>query len=647
MTYAEQPPVSVVVVDDSSELRGLVRRRLERTGQFDVVAEGGDGDEAISLVIRHEPDLLLLDTSMPTCDGIQALPAILAVCPDTCVVMFTGFEERGLADRARELGAADFVEKSIPLAELPDRLLSAVRRASTSERAAGGSKLSVVRDPPGPVSLDADQALVTEHVAQFQELFEQAAIGMATLTVTGTIVRANQALATLMSCRPADLVGVDYGVLTGGGGSLLDHALKDITATGRDLVTLEHPLPTLAGIDAERLARLTLAPIRDSRGQALYMFAQVQDISDLRAAEIERRASERHFRLLVAAVREYAIYMLDVDGTVVSWNLGAQRIKGYTASEIIGQSFAVFYPPEEQATGHPRHNLALALRDGAYAEEGWRVRKDGSRFWASVVISTIYDDLGTHVGFAKVTRDQSIQRQHEEELKQGVDQHAQFLTITAHELRTPTAVIDGSAIALEEGPTREQAERAALFANIHAAARQLRRLANDLATASQVQRGTMRYEWEDLSVADLLGSTISRTQAAGSPVTLDTRALPTAYVRADAVRLAQALDNLLDNARRHGEPPVTLGCSVEGERVHIRVTDGGPGLPERLGPRAFDRFAMGGRHGGTGLGLYLVREIVQAHNGEVEHEPPGAGRPNAFVITLPESTGVRPEGASK
>ena len=144
------PRLSVVLVDDSQQLRALVRRRLEQSGLFDVVGEGGDGDEAISLVIRHEPDLLLLDTSMPTCDGLQALPAIVAVCPDTTVVMFTGFEEAGLADRARELGATDLVEKSLPLEELPDRLMRALegrpapraprRRLSLVGSASGGQR---------------------------------------------------------------------------------------------------------------------------------------------------------------------------------------------------------------------------------------------------------------------------------------------------------------------------------------------------------------------------------------------------------------------------------------------------------------------------------------------------------------------------
>ena len=181
--------------------------------------------------------------------------------------------------------------------------------------------------------------MLDEHVAQFQDLFDRAAIGMATLTVHGTVVRANEALAELMSCTPYDLVGVDYGRLMHGAGDELDRALEQIAASGKDLATIEHPVPPPPGERPSRLARLTLAPIRDARRQVLYVFAQVQDISELRAAEVGLRVTEENFRLLVAAVGEYAIYMLDVEGKVASWNAGAQRIKGYAPREIIGQPY--------------------------------------------------------------------------------------------------------------------------------------------------------------------------------------------------------------------------------------------------------------------------------------------------------------------
>src|SRR5262245_10744349 len=239
---------SVVLVDDSPDVRALVRRRLEASG-FDVVGEGQDGDEAIMLAYRHTPTILLLDTSMPRVDEIEALPAVLALSPDTTVlmltgvalsadtkvVMFTGFAERGLAARARDLGAADFVEKSIPLEDLPQRLMRIL------DAVAPGSW--VPEPPPDEAPGDRErrvseeQKVLNAHVAQFRELFDRAEIGMATLTSNGTIVRANRALADLMSCTPDELVGIDYGRLTVGQGDELDKRLEDITSFGEDLTS--------------------------------------------------------------------------------------------------------------------------------------------------------------------------------------------------------------------------------------------------------------------------------------------------------------------------------------------------------------------------------------------------------------------------
>jgi len=323
---------SVVLVDDSKEVRAVVRRLLLSSG-FDVVGEGGDGDEAILLAFRHEPALLLLDTSMPKVDGIEALPAILALSPDTKVVMFTGFEEPGLVARARELGAADFIEKSLHLDDLPDRLMRALEGAGPPS---AGQRPRVVPEHP---ARPQDQAVLSAHVQQFRELFDRAELGMATLTSSGTIVRANRALAALMSCSPDDLVGVDYGRLTVGQGDELDRRLEDISTLGEDLTSFEHDLPAPLGQETSRIVRVTLAPIRDTRQHVLYVFAQVQDVTAQRAVESDLRRSEENFRRLVTVVGEYAIFMLAVDGSVVSWNSGAHRIKGYLASEIVGRHF--------------------------------------------------------------------------------------------------------------------------------------------------------------------------------------------------------------------------------------------------------------------------------------------------------------------
>jgi PAS domain S-box-containing protein len=625
------------VVDDSEELRALVRRRLQLSGMFEVVGEGADGEEAIALAYRHEPALMLLDTSMPTMDGIEALPAILALCPETRVVMFTGFEDPGLAARARELGAADFIEKSIQLEELPGRLMRTLNDGPPAPSTSSPHRLSVVEDSSSGDQRAAarEQRALNEHIQQFRDLFDQAAIGMATLTVNGTIVRANRALADLMSCHPYDLVGVDYGRLTVGRGEMLDRGLEAIGSLGEDLTTFEHHLPGPFS-EGSRIVRVTLAPVRDSQRQVLYVFAQVQDISAQRAAEDELRRSEENFRLLVTAVGEYAIFMLDVEGNVINWNSGAQRIKGYAASEILGRSFRIFYPPEEQATRHPERNLELSLREGRFAEEGWRVRKDGSQFWASVVISPVYDDAGTHIGFAKVTRDQTEAREHEEERRSSIVQQAHVLAVTAHELRTPTAVIDGSVSALRASwDQMSVAERDELLAGIGISSHRLSRLVSDLATASLLHGETLRLWFEDVSLTEILRGAGARRQAAEAGVRIEVDVPHETVMHADAGRLAQALDNLLDNAIRHGSPPFEILGAATHDEVLIRVTDAGPGVPDELLPRLFERFAIAGHSGGTGLGLYLVREIAHGHGGEIEYRPPARGRPTTFEIRLP------------
>ncbi|MGC4110089.1 MAG: PAS domain S-box protein [Nocardioides sp.] len=622
---------TVVLVDDSREVRTVIGRLLETAG-FDVVGEGGDGDEAIVLAFKHEPDLMLLDTSMPKVDGLEALPAVLAISPDTQVVMFTGFEEPGLAARARELGAADFVEKSLLIEDLPERLMRVVDAAGLEN---DGHPLrprprAVPDRPPYP----EEQAVLTEHVQQFRELFDRAEIGMATLTSSGTIVRANRALASLMSCSPDDLVGVDYGRLTMGHGDELDLHLEDICSLGRDLTAFEHEVPAPPGVEGARVVRATLAPIRDTRQQVLYVFAQVQDVTAQRAVESDLRRSEENFRRLVTAVEEYAIFLLDVDGVVISWNSGAQRIKGYTAGEIVGRHFRVFYPEEKQASGHPEHNLELALRDGGHVDEGWRVRKDGSRFWAMVVITPVYDEAGRHVAFAKVTRDQTQQREREEERRAFVDERNHLLSMTAHELRTPTAVIDGSASVLRRSWEQLSADdRDEFLRAIRGGADRLRRLAGDLSMASEPIEDPLPLHLGEVSLTDLLRSAAGRVQAAIDDVHIRTEIDQEGVFRGDNVRLGQALDNLLDNAVHHGRPPFALIGAIT-DVITIRVTDCGSGVADEVAPRLFERFSTG-PDGGTGLGLYLVREIARRHGGEVVYTPPHGDDPATFEITLP------------
>jgi PAS domain S-box-containing protein len=368
------------------------------------------------------------------------------------------------------------------------------------------------------------------------------------------------------------------------------------------------------------------------------------------------RQSEERFRLLVEAVEDYAIFMLDPAGLIVSWNSGAERIKGYAASEVIGRHFRMFYPEDKQIGGHPEYELVQALAVGHFEEEGWRVRKDGTLMWANVLITPVYGDDGAHLGFAKVTRDISERRKHQDEreaaernlaalnvelgraneiLTATAEQRADFLAVTAHELRTPISVISGSASALStywEDLGKE--ERDDLLGAISTSAARLTRLLNDLLTAAKLESGSMDLRLGPVRLSEVLEEAVTnaRLNHGGEGPQLDASSELT--VRGDRDRLAQAVDNLVQNAFRHGRPPVRIMLRDNQGVAEIRVSDAGDGVPTGARTRLFERYVTGGRKQGTGLGLFIARELARAHGGDAWWDAP-ADADAAFVIGIP------------
>jgi PAS domain S-box-containing protein len=648
-------PSAAVVVDDAVEVRLLVKHQLGLSGRFVVVGEGATGREAIDQVARHHPDLLLLDVSMPEMDGLEALPEIRAVSPETTVVMYTGFEESGLAHRARALGAAALIEKSAAVEDLPEQLDRILRTARSQAEPA-----------PEPGSAEPPPATVLdEHLERFREIFEEAAIGMATMTLTGNIVRPNRALAELVDRPIAELVGLPYASLSGPRDApAVAEKLALAQSGAAKVVQIEHTVTTPQG---QRRLFATVAPVKDARGRPLYLNLQVQDVTAQRQAEEELRQSDERFRLLVEAVQDYAIFMLDPDGHIASWNAGAQRIKGYRAEEIIGRHFRNFYPREMQEIRHPEHELALALRDGHYEEEGWRIRKDGSRFWASVVITAVYNREGVHIGFAKVTRDIDERRQMvldlqdaasalssanasldaaNSQLAQEAEDQAQFLAVTAHELRSPVSVLSGSANLLaDHWSDMSEQERGELFESVRMGAARLQRLLNDLLTASRLDSKRILPSMQAVDLNAVLSRSAAAARAATADVEIRIECPPGVFVLGEQDRIAQAIDNLIGNSVRHGRPPVDVTVVAADDRVEVRVSDAGPGVDPAIRDRLFERFARGGRRAGTGLGLFIVRELARAYGGDARYE--ADGNSGAFVLSLLAADAVAPAVAAE
>jgi PAS domain S-box-containing protein len=620
---------TIVVVDDAAEVRTLVRSRLRVSGRLDVVGEGASGLEAVELAERLQPDLMLLDVSMPGMDGLEALPRVRAVSPDTCVVMYSGFAEDGLSERCLALGAAAFFEKSTSLETLADDLRDVLRQDSPGSRRSQATGAPPV--PAGPV--DEGQAVLHEHLERFQQVFEEAAIGMATVTLSGGVVRCNRKLGALLGRTQEELVGAPYAELAGEDEGRLRSALREVVSNGVDLVRLEHDV---VGPGVERRVQSTLTPVRDTAGRPLYLFLQVQEVSEHGESVVEV------LRLLVDAVQDYAIFMLDPDGRVSTWNPGAQRSKGWTAEEIVGQHFRIFYPPEKQVERHPEHELEIALAEGRYEEEGWRVRKDGSRFWAHVTITAVRDRDGQLVGFGKVTRDDTARREAGTRLEEAnvrllaaAEEQSHFLSMTAHELRSPVGVLGGTAKLLRDHwADLGDDERTELLDGMAGSAGRLGRLLADLLTASRIQGSALDLKVRELRIDEELAGivrTASRTAERGD---VHLGPMPEVTVLADADRLAQMIENLVTNAMTYGAPPIEVTVEPAGSTVEIVVRDAGAGISEEMQQRLFERFATSSQ-GGTGLGLFIVRELARAQGGDASYRPGDA----AFVISLPVADG--------
>src|SRR5688572_18186371 len=269
------------------------------------------------------------------------------------------------------------------------------------------------------------------------------------------------------------------------------------------------------------------------------------------------------FRLFVESVVDYAIFTLDQRGYITSWNKGAQRAKGYTSDEIIGQHFSVFYTPEDRTRKHPEYELNYAIKHGRYEEEGWRVRKDGSLFWANVVITAVFDEHGTHLGFGKVTRDLTERREQQnrslelERKKAAAEASSkaktEFLTTMSHELRTPLNAILGYMDLLEAGVHGELNEaQLNTVRRVRRSSRVLLGLINDVLNIARIEAGHVDYRTETFTVTDLLRDVevVMAPQYAHAGIDLKLVTQPDLKISADYEKTQQVLLNLLSNSMK-------------------------------------------------------------------------------------------------
>ena len=509
------------------------------------------------------------------------------------------------------------------------------------------------------------------------------------LDATGHVLTWNPGVQRIAGYKPAEILGRHFSIF---------YPPEDIAA-GRPERELE--VATRDGRYEEEGWRVrkdgtrywthvVLTAMRDKNGE-LRGFAKVtHDLTERRQAELILRQSEERFRRLIQSVRDYGIFMLDREGYVASWNEGAQRIKGYTAGEIIGRHLSVFYPAEDIARGKPEHELRVAAAEGRFEDEGWRLRKDGSRFWANVIVTAIHDERGELLGFAKVTRDLTERRQAQERaiadarriaaeeagrvaaeqrfrdlsalLEQLRTQAAEldrqraaaelanrtkseFLAAMSHELRTPLNAIGGYAdiIAMGlRGPVTEEQRQD--LERIRRSQQLLLGIINDLLNFSRIEAGQITYDIRPVAVRDVIDTVtqIIRPQAQLKGITFEVAPCPSdAIARADRGKVDQILLNLLSNAIKFTKQGgrVVLRCGVAADRVLIEVSDTGRGIPADKLEAIFEPFVQVGRSltqtgEGTGLGLAISRDLARAMGGDITVTSDLAVG-STFTLTLP------------
>ena len=623
----------ILVVEDQRLIAADIESTLKKLG-YVVVDNVSSGEDAISKSDQMRPDLVLMDVRLRgEIDGIQAAE-IIRVRFNVPVVYMTAYADEETIVRAKKTAPFGYLVKPFNERELRATIEVAFY-AHEMERT-----LAVER---------AERHAAEEFKILVNGVSDYA---ICMLDRSGFVTTWNNGAERLKGYAAEEIIGKHFSTFY----------LQEDVAAGK----CERELEVAAREgrfeeegwrirkDGSRFwANAIITPLRTPEG-ALIGFAKVtRDLTERRRADEDAQ----RFRVLVESVKDYAIFMLDSSGRVSTWNAGAKQIKGYAAEEIIGKHFSIFYPPEAVAAGKCERVLEVAAREGRFEEEDWRVRKDGSRFWADVVIAPLRTPAGALIGFAKVTRDLTERRQAEENLRAllAAERSAneersrvqefqeRFLGILGHDLTQPLASIE-----LGLGLLGMRSKDPAFVRDldrIHASLHRMSRMIEQILDFTRSRLGGgLALAFAPMDLREALTRIVDEVRMAHPSSTIQFQC-PELRGAWDCDRLEQVFSNLIGNALAHGNPakPVTVTAGAEDVRVWIEVHNEGPPIPQELQSELFHPFRRGERESpsqvGLGLGLYISKEVVLGHGGQIEIRSTAA-EGTTFRVVLPRQAVV-------
>ncbi|MDR6805117.1 PAS domain S-box-containing protein [Dyadobacter sp. BE34] len=491
-------------------------------------------------------------------------------------------------------------------------------------------------------------------------IFRNLAEGIFLLDKTGRITTCNAAASAITGYNEAEIAGKPFRVIDDCQddpitlSNELDEALKKKKCVAEGWKLRK---------DRTRYwAEISYSPLFDDSEGLVGYCALLRDITEQKNKQFDLLESEQRYRLMVEQVGDYGIFMLDTKGCIVSWNEGARRIKGYSADDVIGKYFAIFYPEEDILNGKPAWELKVARSTGKYEEEGWRLRKDGSRFWANVVITAVYDAEGRLSGFSKVTRDLTERKMNEQALRESSDKYRQlaqelsvanselssvnreleqFTAIVSHDLKEPVRTVRSFLYLMDQHVDQQKFDllKLSIGKGIRAAQR-MHELIDSLLHYSQVSKVGLQHQ--KLNVEDMIAEAIQNlndaVEQSRAQIRVDTGV---AFIYGDRVQLVQLFQNLLGNALKFTngrEPEVAVKSWLEDGCVRFVVEDNGIGIsPENLDKifEIFRRLHFASQYPGNGVGLAVCKKVVERHRGKIWAES-AHGKGASFHIMLPQ-----------